>query len=230
MALTNAGLDWSRLCASASEIVLFGSRATGCATHDSDWDLLVIGSGAERRRVVGTVDLVPCPAPTGTWLGTDIATHVSSFGRWLHGTPEWRSLVQYEVAARAKENVLRRSIKSLASYWDRLAPRRRLRHLRAVRLDAQRLVRLRRGLPVPATAWLDEAWQVAVDDERAVHDVLSALGMPQGLIAVAAPDVHVERYTPASRPAADILVNDSPVVASESLARASHPSARRAPR
>jgi hypothetical protein len=192
-ALTDAGLDWPGLCLGASEIVLFGSRAAGCATPWSDWDLFILGNGFGRRRVAGSVDIVPCVSVTDAWLGTDLATHVSAFGMWLHGTPNWCERVRYDEAARAKESVVRLGIRGLTSYWDRLAPARRSRHLRRLRLDAQRGIRLRRTEPIPPTHWLDEAWHSAEDERAGVYELLHALN--------AAPDLlsGLERLPPTPR-------------------------------
>jgi predicted nucleotidyltransferase len=157
--LKRAGLDLGRIPSSVREIVLFGSRALGCATRTSDWDVLVIAKRDVRLHEVCGLDvLVFVTGEESVWLGSELATHVAAHGLWLHGSGAWRADVDVSRAAAAKVKVLRRDASVLMEYWDKLSPPRALEHLRRFRRDAQRLEVLRRGDGVPPAAWLDADW------------------------------------------------------------------------
>lgn len=162
-ALGTAGIHQQELFAHAAEVILFGSRAAGCARQDSDWDVLVIGGPRLRGRHTGLLDLVWVQSASGHWLGTDLAIHAAHFGRWLHGEGDWRHRVRFDLAAVTKEAVLQRDLRQLVAYWNRLSEHRRLPHARRVRRNAQRLMMLRRSVPVPPTAWLDRQWNDLTD-------------------------------------------------------------------
>src|SRR6516162_4429065 len=94
LALDPVGLTWAALAKRASQIILFGSRAAGVAGHDSDWDLLLVGEGhAVRSRELDIVWIRPAMIRSESWLGSELASHVAVYGRWLLGPDDWR----YEV-------------------------------------------------------------------------------------------------------------------------------------
>src|SRR5580700_10587296 len=104
-ALARCGLRLDALRRSAQAIALFGSRAAGCATSASDWDILLIGAG--RSCKLHGLDLVwvePHVLATSAWLGGDLAGHVAAHGLWLEGEPSWSlDAVDFAAAARRKE-------------------------------------------------------------------------------------------------------------------------------
>src|SRR5438552_16263288 len=63
-ALDNAGLSWRKLASAADQIVLFGSRAAGCNSQQSDVDLLCVGYGQGKR----------CRGLHLIWIDTNILT------------------------------------------------------------------------------------------------------------------------------------------------------------
>jgi predicted nucleotidyltransferase len=159
-ALRRAGLSWERIRETASEAVLFGSRASGVTNEDSDWDLLLVGEG----RPVHTreIDLIWITAPrlqTQEWLGCELASHIAAYGRWLLGSGEWRDRVHVSPdAAARKKAALEVQLNELARNWPNLLPGARDRHTQRLRRDVQRLELLRRRLAVPPTHELDVAW------------------------------------------------------------------------
>jgi predicted nucleotidyltransferase len=85
-ALRDAGISWAELEERASEVVLFGSRASGVATAESDWDLLLVGRG--RRLHTDAMDLIwvtPDRLCNPQWLGSELANHVVAYGFMVAG-------------------------------------------------------------------------------------------------------------------------------------------------
>lgn len=159
-ALAREGLCLERLQRTCQAVVLFGSRAAGCAGPTSDWDILCIGSGRSTKR--GALDLVwvePREIESRAWLGRDLAGHVAAHGCWLGGEVRWDlDAIDFPQAARRKEARLARCLRSLALSWDLLGPPYQRKHAMLVRRDVQRCLLLQRGLPVPPSAELDQRW------------------------------------------------------------------------
>jgi hypothetical protein len=159
--LRDAGLSWAELEDRASEVVLFGSRASGVATAESDWDLLLVGRG--RSLHTDAVDLIWVPPDRlcdPQWLGSELANHVVAYGVWLHGRGWWR---EYVFAApgeiKRKQAALQFQLAELRHVWLAMLPGAQARHLRRLRRGMQRLRMLRSGLTVPPTAFLDQSWR-----------------------------------------------------------------------
>ena len=154
------GISLADLERQASQIVLFGSRAGGVARTDSDWDLLCIGEGVSTRS--RHLDLVWIPAERivhEAWLGSELATHVAAYGRWLAGEDTWSHRAHVSAwAAEAKRRSAQRRLGELERLWPRLLPSRRAKHLRRLRREVQRFELLRGGHAVPPSRILDEAW------------------------------------------------------------------------
>jgi Nucleotidyltransferase domain len=156
----------------ATEIVLFGSRATGDATRKSDWDLVVV---SDHKPLVARrdIDLVWIPRnelESSSWLGSELAQHVARYGMWLRGEGRWKtSVFASETAVARKVWKIRRRTAVLSRVWPSLSPGLRAKHLRLVRRDLQRLRLLMLGEPVPASHQLDASWGGAAGElERAL--------------------------------------------------------------
>ena len=168
-ALDAAGLRWADLRAAASEVVLFGSRASGCAAQRSDWDLLCVGTG--RPRLTRAVDVIWLPADavrSPAWLESELAGHIGTYGQWLHGAPSWSPrLPEGESAAsQAKAQRILRRVASLEPAWPHMSPPYQRKHRRRLCRDLQRHALLLRGEAIPPSAWLDAAW-LEVPEPRA---------------------------------------------------------------
>jgi len=148
------GLRLDALAAKAREVVLFGSRAAGCAEPSSDWDLLVIGdpSIASGRR--GAIDLVAVPTAGLEWRSSELAAHTAHYGEWLHGTRDW-GVRTGPIAVQTKRLRIARRATALASVADALHPLRRARLARRLVRDVQRLGLLLADIPVPPAQVLD---------------------------------------------------------------------------
>ena len=159
-ALATAGLTWTDLCLSASEIILFGSRAAGLAREGSDWDLLCVGHG--RSLATPGLDLVwvsPSELTTPNWLTGELAGHVAAYGRSLRGDPTWMdAVVCGPDAATRKTRCLTARLAAVERAWPLFTAPYRYKHLDLIRRDLQRFAMLARGEPVPPSPCLDAAW------------------------------------------------------------------------
>jgi hypothetical protein len=159
-ALACHDLNLDSLRRDAQAIVLFGSRAAGCAELNSDWDLLCVGAGSSRRTYgLDVVWVEPRALQTSAWLGSDLASHIAAHGLWLEGKPSWDlSTVDFSKAAFRKEARLARSLRSLSRAWNLLRPEYQAKHANLIRRDVQRFNLLRCRLPIPPSAMLDALW------------------------------------------------------------------------
>lgn len=184
-ALSAAGVTWPALTRSASQIVLFGSRAAGLARDDSDWDLLCIGEG--RSLAVPGLDLVwisPAELTTPGWLAGELAGHVAAYGRWLHGAPDWISAVACgpEAAARKARHLASR-LAAIERAWPLLTAPYRRKHLTLLRRDLQRHALLARREPVPPSPSLDAAWRAHSDPAAALLALAAAARLDPAFLA-----------------------------------------------
>lgn len=144
----------------AREVVLFGSRAFGCADARSDWDLLLVDSTGAPR--VHGFDLVRvCSETSGgrtMWHASELATHVALCGQWLKGEPPTRWDFDFRAAAKRKRHILEVRLRSIGPGWERLSTPRKCKQFGLVRRDLQRLARLMREEPIPPRQVLDEEW------------------------------------------------------------------------
>ena len=154
------GLSWGALVEQASEVVVFGSRASGMETRGSDLDVLCIGSG--KRLKSDRLDVIwkgVEEVESERWLSSELAGHIGAFGLWLRGSGQWKGVLR--PGSRAIDHK-GKSILSLAdglhAHWNRLDPDYHRKYLTVIRHDVQRLQYLTAGLPVPPTPALDKRW------------------------------------------------------------------------
>ncbi len=159
-ALVRRGIVLDDLRRGAQAIALFGSRAAGCATASSDWDLLCVGTGdSSKLRGIDLVWVEPRAIETSAWLSGDLAGHVAEHGVWIEGEASWGlGAVDFAAAALRKEARLARYLHALTETWALLGPAYRAKHATLLRRDVQRWGLLQRGRPIPPTAALDELW------------------------------------------------------------------------
>jgi len=177
-ALRVIGLRWQDL-KSAQEIVLFGSRAAGVSTRDSDFDVLCIGRRVCTTRLTKPIDLLWLPSRRLTdarWLGSELAGHIAAYGRWMHGEPKWReSVVSSQRAVCRKTKMLENHVRALNRSWTFFPERYRRLHARLLRQDMQRLHRLASGNPVPPTPILDQEWREVAKSQHEFGEYLAAV-------------------------------------------------------
>lgn len=166
--LTDAGQSWRQLTEAASEIVVFGSQAAGCADEASDWDLLCIGAGGPNVHT-GDLDLIwrtHADVRSERWLTSELAGHVAAYGVWLHGEPDWTRHVRItQETVDRKRQVVRARFRAAALFWPRFSDRRRSYYRDKLRRDLQRIALMARGEPVAPGAHLDAAWARSPDPQ-----------------------------------------------------------------
>jgi len=175
--IDNAGRSAREFFDRATEIVVFGSMAAGLDGPKSDIDVLCIGN---RECIVKTdsLDLIIVAhdaMKSPRWLQSELATHVSQYGVWIRGSPEW--LVRTQVGPQAVEEKRRRVaafMKYLPASWLALEEGFRRKYSLKVRREAQRLLLLERGVPVPPTRLLDAHWDRFSDSPHEIYECLSS--------------------------------------------------------
>jgi hypothetical protein len=157
-----AGQPAKALLNSASEIMVFGSRAAGVHAYDSDLDVLCFGRGGRLKTPALDLLWVPESAMCNEdWLGSELATHIAQYGICLRGQATWQSLVCF--GAKATKQKLRRInaiLNAVSRGWSRLHPVFRRRYQTTIRREIQRYGRLVEHVAVPPTPLLDREWQV----------------------------------------------------------------------
>ncbi len=166
--LGTVGIAFSELMRHCSQIVLFGSRAAGCANDESDWDILAVGEGLPS--LAKHIDLVwihPREFDSGTFLCRELAGHVARYGVWLHGSPDWRASVRVDSAATEHKAMrLAARVHALERAWSILNAQLRTEEATLVRRDLQRFELLFRGAPIPPSKHLDDAWKASKNERE----------------------------------------------------------------
>jgi len=165
------GVSLDRIAADAEAVIIFGSRAAGCARADSDWDLLIIGRG--RTRLGRGLDLVyiePSVFRGDRWRSSELAGHVGHFGQTLAGDPDaLTGLREVEIGAEAierKHRQLHAQLRACEQFWASLATWAQAKRQIRLRRDLQRHARLLESDPVPPSAVLDREWAARSARER----------------------------------------------------------------
>ena len=164
----------------SDEAIIFGSFAYGCETSESDLDVLLIGSG--RRRKSKHLDLLWLPCSNlnlKTWLGSELASHIATYGLWLKGNGSWKSKAEI-----TKTTINKKKLKILYAlshlYIKRpdLSINSRLQILSKILLDIFRLSYLVKKIAVPPTLVVRN--KIASYDpqnlDSLVHDLLGDVG------------------------------------------------------
>lgn len=178
-ALAAIGTSLDELRCTATEIVVFGSRAADVACANSDWDLLCVGRGASRATPkIDLVWITPEDLQCERWTGSELAGHVQAWGRWIWGTRTWHaemSTAPHAVTLKGRRIVARACALELT--WDDLSADHRHKHFTLLRRDLARYILLRQGLPVPPTTYIDGMLQVGNVSPTALNEVADHLGI-----------------------------------------------------
>ena len=176
--LEGHGISWSDLSSQCREIVLFGSRAVGVENESSDWDLLCVGLGKNlRNESLELLWVTPEKTNQSDWLGSELASHIASYGVWLIGESKWKRNVYVSAESiEHKLKKLRARLEGYSSSWSHLSHPYRIEKVRTLRRDVQRLLLLRKGAAIPANAVLDMQWDSAnAATRRGVESEIRAL-------------------------------------------------------
>jgi hypothetical protein len=185
-ALATISLTFEDLLRSASEVILFGSRAAGLDRQTSDWDVLCIGAG--KPRATQHIDLLwlsPSEQTRPEWLSSELAGHVAQWGQWLHGSPDWIEHVRpgnHAVAQKSRRIAARAA--ALARTWHALTLAHQHKHLSLLRRDLQRHLLLQRRAPVPPNVLLDADFRNgdAPEHSRELLQLARRLGVTPRLV------------------------------------------------
>ena len=157
LALASIGTSLAELRASTPEIVVFGSRAADVARANSDWDILCVGRGTSRA--TPKIDLLWVTADslrTEQWTGSELAGHISTWGRWIWGTRSWRAgPAPSSFSLTLKERRIVSRARAMRLTWEGLSSLHRNKHLGLLRRDLVRYSLLKSGSPIPPTTQID---------------------------------------------------------------------------
>ena len=178
--LRRASPQAKRCITEAAEIIVFGSMSVGLERPDSDLDVLCV-CGLEYKQKTNGLDLIAIPKSytrSSSWLQSELATHVSEYGRWIEGSAEWRARTHVGTAAiTEKRRRIAAFMKSLPISWSRLEETFRVKYSIKLRRETQRLILLEKGVSVPATRILDYHWSDISSSPNEVCDHLRQLSL-----------------------------------------------------
>src|SRR5258708_15438608 len=134
-------MSWTALRRRASQIIVFGSTASGAEGNDSDIDLLCVGTG--RRFKTAELDIVwktKTEVCGPKWLASELGNHIARYGVWLSGRDDWSEHARVGlVAIRFKRKLIRARARSLEAAWRGLREGYQQKHVVKIRRDLQRL-------------------------------------------------------------------------------------------
>jgi len=159
--ISNSGTSYEKVVGVSTEVVIFGSRAIGVNRPDSDLDVLLVDASVGRPRVAG-IDFVILRSEdlaSSRWLGSELASHIAQYGKWIKGPGSWRHQVHVsDRAAMRKETRIVGLLMCAPKWWSKLHPVFHTKYKLTIRRELQRLDLLRRRIPVPPTYALDADW------------------------------------------------------------------------
>lgn len=153
--------DLRRVIADASQVAVFGSTSVGLQTSKSDLDVFCVGSAAFKFKSprLDLIVITQAEVESADWLRSELANHIAFYGVWLHGNSDWRSGIQVgDQAIARKRRRVGAFMRHLPPAWDGLEPGYRAKYGIKLRREAQRLILLERGVPIPPTVLLDTLW------------------------------------------------------------------------
>ena len=159
--ISNSGVTYEKLVDASTEVVIFGSRAVGVHRPDSDLDVLLVDANMGRPRVAG-IDFVILRSEelaSSRWLGSELASHIAEYGKWIKGFGSWRHQVHIsDRAAMRKQARIVGLLMCAPKWWSKLHPVFHTKYKLTIRRELQRLDLLRKNTPVPPTHALDHSW------------------------------------------------------------------------
>ena len=156
----------------SSEIIVFGSRSVGLERPDSDLDVVCVGSFNLKLKsaLLDLNAIKTIETRQSRWLNSELASHIAEYGCWIKGTPDWIARVQIgDAAIEAKRRRLTAFMRALPDKWAVLDEGFRKKYSIKLRREAQRLLLLERGKPVPPTRVLDSFWKTVSTSPRDVQ-------------------------------------------------------------
>ncbi len=169
--LSDSGMTYEDVVDASTEVVIFGSRAVDMHRPDSDLDVLLVDADMGRPRIAG-IDFVILRSEelaSSRWLGSELASHIAEYGKWIKGCGSWRHQVHIsDRAAMRKEARIVGLLMCAPKWWSKLHPVFHTKYKLTIRRELQRLDLMRQKIPVPPTHTLDSDW----DRHRSARDYL----------------------------------------------------------
>lgn len=167
--------------------ILFGSRASGDESRDSDWDVLLVLDEPDRAPDCRSAPFDVVMVSTRNldslaWRNSELASHIHCHGRMVWGDAEWQQPSDLREAAGHKADRLRRRIASFLRLGPHLSSSHRVRHLTRMAWDLQRFAFLAEGRPVPSTSVVARAWDALESDAR--WALMACVLQPKHVIAL----------------------------------------------
>lgn len=148
---------YRELLSECNEAILFGSYAMNVQTFSSDVDILFIGCEFEKKIKKKGIDFILLKEDNtqlNSWLGSELANHISKYGRWIKGNPNWtdHTFISKYTVNRKKIKIINR----LAHIYVNKTKSRDILEsfLIDVLLDGLRLIQLMNQKSVPPTILL----------------------------------------------------------------------------
>jgi Nucleotidyltransferase domain len=170
-------IDVDDLFLKATHVIVFGSRALGVHSLESDLDVLCV---AQRRLKIKTpmLDFICVPIDEWTnsyWRGCELGSHIAKYGIWIAGRDDWRRDVQVsdETVVRKERRVLS-LIQTVDRVWGRLQPVFQTKYRVTVRRELQRLGLLQGREAVPPTPILDSLWKRGQQSSESIVEIAGA--------------------------------------------------------
>lgn len=178
--ISDSGMTYEKVVGVAMEVVIFGSRAFGVHRPDSDLDVLLVDANMSRPRVAGVdfVILRPEELSSSRWLGSELAAHITEYGKWIKGCGAWRHQVYIsDRAVIRKQARLVGLLMRAPQWWSKLHPIFHTKYKLTIRREIQRLDLMRHQIPVPPTHVLDSAWYHRSNARNRLVEVAETLSL-----------------------------------------------------
>lgn len=145
----------------ASQVAIFGSRSVGFQKTTSDLDVFLVyrSDFKFKNSLIDTVVVTEAEIGSQDWRESEIANHIGAYGIWLRGNPDWSDGIRIgKQASLKKQRRIYAFLRCLPGTWERLEECFKVKYAIKLRREAQRLILIERGVPIPPTALLDSLW------------------------------------------------------------------------
>lgn len=173
-------MTYEEVVDASTEAVIFGSRAVHMHRPDSDLDVLLVDAKTNCPRVTGVdfVILRSVDLAGSFWLGSELASHIAEYGKWIKGSGFWRDQVCIsERAAMRKQARIAGLLMRAPKWWSKLHPVFHAKYKLTIRRELQRLDLLRKKIPVPPTCTLDFNWDQRCSTSDYLIEVAASLSL-----------------------------------------------------
>ena len=140
----------------SEQAVIFGSYASGFQLDESDIDILFISKEKNiKTKYLDFICIKPDKLHLKSWLGTELANHVASFGIWIKGDDSWKHEVFISNSSlERKKIIILNRLAHLFVKKNSISQTLMLRLFEDVLLDSYRLIQMDEGCAVPSNVVL----------------------------------------------------------------------------